>query len=80
MLYSTFAYPDFADQYMEFTENKMRESGESPEVIEQKIAEMKQFTEIYKNPFVQIAVTFLEIFPVGFLVSLICAAILHKRP
>jgi hypothetical protein len=40
---------------------------------------MEQFQEMYKNPFVKIGVTYMEILPVGLLVSLISAGLLRKR-
>jgi hypothetical protein len=39
---------------------------------------MEQFKEMYKNPLVKIAFTFLEPFPVGLAVTLLSAAILRR--
>ncbi len=41
-------------------------------------AETNALRQQYENPLFRIPVTFLEVFPVGVIVSLICAAILRK--
>ena len=40
---------------------------------------MEEFKTLYQNPLVNIAFTFVEPFPIGFLVSLISAAVLRRR-
>ena len=40
---------------------------------------MEEFKKLYQNPLVNIAFTFLEPFPIGFLVSLISAGVLRRR-
>jgi len=42
-------------------------------------AEAQEFLRTYSNPIYRMAYTFIEIFPVGVLVSLVSAAILRKR-
>ncbi len=39
---------------------------------------MNYWKEMYKNPFIRAAMTFMEIFPVGLIIALISAAILRK--
>lgn len=46
--------------------------------LEELTAEMERMKEGYANPFFRIPITFLEILPVGLLVSLIAAAVLRK--
>lgn len=41
-------------------------------------AETAKFVDLYGNPLFRLPITFIEIFPVGFLVALISAAILRK--
>lgn len=41
--------------------------------------EAAAYVEQYKNPLFRIPITFMEIIPVGLLISLICAAVLRKR-
>jgi hypothetical protein len=56
----------------------MRADGAAPAAIEAKAAEMRDFAVRYRNPLVRFPVTFIEIFPVGLLVSLVSAALLRN--
>ena len=42
------------------------------------VAEMDYWKEVYKNPLLRAAMTFMELFPVGLIIALLCAAILRK--
>jgi uncharacterized membrane protein YozB (DUF420 family) len=72
--------PDFAERYGAAVVERMRESGETAAAIAAKEAEVAHFAELYRNPLFNVAVTFLEIFPVGLVVTLISAAILRRKP
>lgn len=74
-----FIMPDFMDQYMAHSLAQLQQSGAGQAEIERFTAEMNQFKEMYKNPLVRFGLTFLEPFPMGFLVSLISAFVLRKR-
>ena len=76
-IYSSIAMPDFWDQYAKHSIDALTKKGASQTEI---AAEMKQM-EYYKSmpPLVEWGMTFLEIFPVGILVSLISAAILRRK-
>ena len=64
--------------FLDLTVEKMKASGATEAEISAKVTEMEQFQEMYKNPIVKIGITFLEIFPVGLIISLIAAALLRK--
>ena len=70
--------PDFADKYASFTIETMRAKGESAAAIAAMETQMARFKELYKNPFINVAITFMEVFPVGLIVTLISAAILRR--
>jgi len=57
---------------------KMRAQGATQEELNQMIQENEQFKEWYKNPFFRYAMTMLEPFPVGLLITLISALILRR--
>lgn len=79
MMYASFGPgQDFMEQYFQYSVEQLKESGKAREVIEREIAGMKAFKEWYRNPLVQIGVTFMEIFPVGLIIALISAFLLKK--
>lgn len=78
ILYET-VLPDFLDKYSEHTLNKLRNSGASEAAIHKHTVEMSQFKEMYANPFIRFGLTFLEPFPVGFLVALLTALALRRK-
>jgi len=56
----------------------MRAKGASQAAIDAKIAEMRGWAEMYKNPLLRMPITFVEIFPVGVLVALVSAGLLRN--
>lgn len=69
---------DFMADYTKSILDGMRAEGAAPAAIEAKAAEMNAMADSYKNPLFRIPLTFIEIFPVGFLVALISAALLRN--
>src|SRR5690349_19781538 len=76
MIYSTTVYTTFIEDYTHYSVEKLRAAGASAEAIQQSRDEMKMFEELYSNPFIKIGMTFIEIFPVGLVISVLSAAIL----
>jgi hypothetical protein len=74
-----FFMPDFADQYATYKIDKMKASGATQVAINAEIAEMNTFKDLYKNPLFVILFTYLEILPVGLLLSLIAALVLKRK-
>lgn len=65
---------EFLAQYMEYTKSKMVEDGKSAADIEATLASQKEMMEPYKNNrMIRMAITFIEIFPVGLIMSLLSA-------
>ena len=73
-------FPNFLDLYNAHALEKMREAGESEAAIRKAAAEMADFAKLYANPLFNVAVTFMEVFPVGLIVTLVSAAILRRKP
>jgi preprotein translocase subunit SecF len=71
--------PDFADKYAAQVIHKAQAAGASTAVIQAKVLEMQRFKQMYANPVFNVAMTFIEPFPVGLFVSLLSAAILRKK-
>jgi uncharacterized protein DUF4199 len=72
--------PDFGAKYSAYTIEKARASGESQAAIDKRAAEMQRMVELYKNPAINVAITFLEPLPVGLIIALVSAGILRRRP
>jgi hypothetical protein len=70
--------PDFAEKYGAHMVDRAKSSGASEEKIEQTRREMKEFKEMYDKPAMNVAVTFMEVFPIGLGVTLLSAAILRR--
>jgi hypothetical protein len=71
--------PDFIAKYRAYTVEKARASGASQAEIDKKVADMQRFAELYRNPAINIAVTFIEPLPVGLVFALVSAGILGRR-
>src|SRR5215470_8022107 len=72
--------PDFMDKYSAHVIQKMQASGATDAAILTKTEELKKLNELYRNPFFNAAMTFIEPFPVGLLITLVSAALLRKKP
>jgi hypothetical protein len=72
--------PDFVDKYSAHVIEKQRQSGADAASLAATRKEMDRFRELYSNPFINVAFTFAEVFPVGLLATAISAAILRRRP
>jgi len=71
--------PDFSEKYAARTIDSMREKGATEAALAAKRKEMDRMKAMYDNPLINAAVTFIEPFPVGLVVTLVSAAILRKR-
>jgi hypothetical protein len=70
---------DFAAWYAREIVEAARAHGATPADLAKASAEAQDFARSYANPLVRMSYTFIEIFPVGVLVSLISAAVLRYR-
>ncbi|HEY0654286.1 MAG TPA: DUF4199 domain-containing protein [Chryseosolibacter sp.] len=77
-VYYNFIGNDFMAQYSKYYLDEMVKEGASAAEIEQARTQMQSTAEMYKNPVIRFAMTLMEIFPVGLIVTLICAALLRK--
>ena len=69
---------DFADVYAKAQIAQKTASGASEAELQRLSAEMDEFRVNYSKPLYRLAMTFMEIFPVGILVSLISAGLLRN--
>jgi len=69
---------DFANSYANFLIEEQKAKGVSGDALVKFTADMEQFKTQYANPLYRLPMTFIEIFPVGLLVSLISAGLLRN--
>jgi hypothetical protein len=70
--------PDFPERYGAYMLEKARQSGATEQELAARAADMARFTEMYQNPLINAGITFVEVFPIGFVVTLVSAAILRR--
>jgi hypothetical protein len=78
ILYFNFM-PHFMDGFFAAQIHKVQSAGLDPATTAAKIAEIQHSQQLYQNPFVNMAYTFMEPFPVGLVITIISAAILRRR-
>jgi hypothetical protein len=71
--------PDFVEKYTAHVLDKARASGATDQQLAVQRAQMTKFMELYKNPLVNVAITFVEPFPVGLVITIVCAGILRRK-
>jgi NADH:ubiquinone oxidoreductase subunit 6 (subunit J) len=73
-----FFVPDFMERYSAHMIRQAQTSS-TPAEVEAKVAQMNQYSKMYKNPLFFVLLTYMEILPVGLIVSLISALILKRK-
>ena len=72
---------DFMEIYLEQGIEKIQSSDLSDAEKDSQISQLKMETDSYHNsPLIRVLYTYVEILPWGIIISLICAAILRKKP
>jgi hypothetical protein len=74
-----FFIPDFMEKYTAHELTKLKASGASQAEIDREAKEMADFAIMYKNPFFNAMMTYIEILPVGLIVTLISSLILKRK-
>ena len=71
--------PDFAEKYAAQMIEHAKASGANQETIEKTTQEAERFKQMYRNPAIRMALTFIEPFPVGVAMTVLSAAILRRK-
>lgn len=74
-----FFIPDFAEKYAAHNLGQLKAAGASQVEIDKQTKEMADFAKMYKNPLFVVLMTYIEILPVGLIVTLISALLLKKK-
>ena len=77
ILYFNFL-PDFGEKYAAYLAEHARSSGAGQTAIDQALRQGETFKQMLDNPLLGGALTFLEPFPVGLLITVISAAVLRR--
>lgn len=71
--------PDFMDKYGAHVIQKMQASGATAAAIQQQTEQIDKLKVSYKNPLFNMAMTFIEPFPVGLVITIFSAAVLRRK-
>ena len=71
--------PDFMDKYAAHMVEKARASGASAAAIQAQMEQLQKYKAMYHNVWINAAMTFVEPFPVGLVVTLISAGVLRRK-
>jgi hypothetical protein len=71
--------PHFMDSYFAAQIHHVEASGLDAATIATKVAAIRHSQELYLNPLVNAAYTFIEPFPVGLVITLVSAAVLRRK-
>lgn len=69
----------FMDEYVKSAIEAKRAAGASAQEIAKISQELSVYTEAYKNPISRFTITMTEIFPVGFVMSLLAALTMRRK-
>ena len=72
-------YTDFGDKYAAAMIDQAKNSGGGQAAIDKATRDAEEFKKMYANPLARMAMTFIEPFPVGLVVTLLSAAILRRK-
>jgi hypothetical protein len=78
ILYFNFM-PHFMDSYFAAQIHKVQSSGRDAATIATQVAEIQHSQQMYQNPLINMAYTFMEPLPVGLIVTLVSAGILRRK-
>lgn len=79
MIECHFFYPDFMEKYATHAIEKAQKSGMSAEEIAETQKKMNSYIEWYKSPILRVLLTYMEILPIGLIITLISSFILKKK-
>ena len=78
VLYFNFM-PHFMDGYFAAQIQRIQSAGLDPATTAARVAAIQHSQQLYQNPLVNLAYTFIEPFPVGFIITFVSAAVLRRK-
>jgi hypothetical protein len=77
-IYLALTHYTFMDSYIDGIIRARKAAGVSGPALAKQIAQLNEMRAEYANPLYRLPMTFLEIFPVGFIVALVSAALIRS--
>lgn len=74
-----FFIPEFLEKYSTHVLEELKASGATQIEIDKQVEEMANFGKMYQNPFFNAMMTYMEILPVGLVVTLISSLVLKRN-
>lgn len=74
-----FFIPEFLEKYSNHVLEELKASGATQIEIDKQVEEMANFGKMYQNPFFNAMMTYMEILPVGLVVTLISSLVLKRN-
>ena len=71
--------PGFMDKYSVYMVGKLKASGASAAAVQAQVQQLSKYKEMYDDPLLNAAMTFIEPFPIGLVITLISAAVLRRK-
>jgi uncharacterized protein DUF4199 len=71
--------PNFSEKYAAHMVERAKASGASQQKLDEAQRQADQFKQMYANPAINVAMTFLEVSPIGLVVTLVSAGLLRKK-
>jgi hypothetical protein len=72
--------PGYWDKYGAHLVEKLTASGASPAAVQARLQQVRKYKELYKNPLLNAALTFIDPFPIGLVMTLVSALVLRRKP
>jgi hypothetical protein len=72
--------PGFMDKYGAYIVEKLKTSGASAAAVQAQLQALQKYKEMLDNPLLNAAMTFIEPFPIGLVITLVSAAVLRRKP
>ena|SRR6266850_640614 len=71
--------PDFVEKYAAHMVESAKAAGANQQKREETERKANQIKQMYENPAINVALTFMEVLPIGLVVTLVSAGILRKK-
>lgn len=71
--------PDFATRMSTSAIEKAKHSAGTPEEVARRVADTQRMWDMYQNPLINSAMTFIEPLPVGLLIAFVSAGVLRRK-